>query len=42
MTLLLGEAIADATLAITDEPAGGSPQGVATGPVVAAAPLRRI
>ncbi|MDB6180859.1 anti-sigma factor [Paracoccus fistulariae] len=34
--------IADATLAITDEPAGGSPQGVATGPVVAAAPLRRI
>lgn len=34
--------VADATLAITDEPAGGSPQGVATGPVVAAAQLRRI
>lgn len=34
--------VADATLAITDEPAGGSPQGVATGPIVAAAALRRI
>lgn len=34
--------VADATLAITDEPAGGSPQGVATGPIVAAALLRRI
>ncbi len=35
-------ASATATLAITDEPAGGSPGGVATGPVVAAALLRRI
>ncbi|MBU2960961.1 anti-sigma factor [Citreicella sp. C3M06] len=34
--------MAGATLAITDEPAGGSPQGRATGPVVALAPLRRI
>lgn len=34
--------VANATLAITDEPAGGSPQGVATGPLVAAAQLRRI
>jgi anti-sigma-K factor RskA len=34
--------VANATLAITDEPLGGSPGGVATGPVVAAAPLRRI
>ncbi|MBE3637562.1 anti-sigma factor [Mangrovicoccus algicola] len=34
--------VAEATLAITDEPEGGSPGGVATGPVVAAAPLRRI
>lgn len=34
--------VAQATLAITDEPLGGSPQGVATGPLVAAAPLRRI
>lgn len=34
--------LADATLAITDEPAGGSPHGVATGPLVAEAPLRRI
>jgi anti-sigma-K factor RskA len=34
--------VANATLAITDEPAGGTPTGVATGPVVASAPLRRI
>ncbi|UXU76037.1 MULTISPECIES: anti-sigma factor [unclassified Paracoccus (in: a-proteobacteria)] len=34
--------VANATLAITDEPQGGSPAGVATGPIVAAAPLRRI
>lgn len=34
--------VAEATLAITDEPAGGAPKGVATGPVVALAPLRRI
>lgn len=34
--------VAGATLAITDEPAGGSPEGVATGPVVAQAELRRI
>lgn len=34
--------VADATLAITDEPTGGAPQGIATGPVVAEAPLRRI
>jgi len=34
--------VANATLAITDEPAGGSPTGVATGPLVAAAALRRI
>jgi len=34
--------VANATLAITDEPVGGSPTGVATGPLVAAAPLRRI
>jgi len=32
----------NATLAITDEPAGGAPGGVATGPVVALAALRRI
>lgn len=38
----LRDLVAEATLAITDEPAGGSPQGVATGPVVAAAKLRRI
>ncbi|MDS9470150.1 anti-sigma factor [Paracoccus sp. MBLB3053] len=38
----LRELVANATLAITDEPAGGTPTGVATGPVVAAAPLRRI
>lgn len=38
----LRELVAEATLAITDEPAGGSPQGIATGPVVAAAPMRRI
>ncbi|AUH65286.1 anti-sigma factor [Paracoccus zhejiangensis] len=34
--------VANATLAITDEPAGGAPGGVATGPVVAQATLRRI
>lgn len=34
--------LASATLAITEEPLGGAPQGVATGPLVAAAPLRRI
>lgn len=34
--------VANATLAITDEPIGGSPRGVATGPLVAAAQLRRI
>lgn len=34
--------VAGATLAITDEPAGGAPGGVATGPVVAQADLRRI
>lgn len=32
----------NATLAITDEPSGGAPGGVATGPVVALAALRRI
>lgn len=37
----LRDLVADATLAITDEPAGGS-GGVATGPIVAAAQLRRI
>lgn len=34
--------VANATLAITDEPAGGAPGGVATGPVVAQAEMRRI
>lgn len=34
--------VANATLAITDEPAGGAPGGVATGPVVALAEMRRI
>ncbi|WBU62154.1 anti-sigma factor [Paracoccus albus] len=34
--------VANATLAITDEPAGGAPGGVATGPVVAQAAMRRI
>ncbi|MFC4730822.1 anti-sigma factor [Salipiger abyssi] len=38
----LRDLVANATLAITDEPTGGSPTGVATGPIVAAAPLRRI
>ncbi|MCR8550312.1 anti-sigma factor [Salipiger sp. P9] len=35
-------AMAAATLAITDEPEGGAPGGVATGPVIATAVLRRI
>ncbi len=34
--------VANATLAITDEPAGGAPGGVATGPIVAQAQMRRI
>lgn len=34
--------VASATMAITDEPLGGSPTGVATGPLVAAAPMVRI
>lgn len=34
--------VLQATLAITDEPLGGAPQGVATGPLVASAPMRRI
>ncbi|WBU53970.1 anti-sigma factor [Paracoccus sp. SCSIO 75233] len=34
--------VANATLAITDEPAGGAPGGVATGPVVALAEMQRI
>lgn len=34
--------VANATLAITDEPAGGAPGGVATGPVIAQAEMRRI
>ena len=34
--------VANATLAITDEPAGGAPGGVATGPIVAQAEMRRI
>lgn len=34
--------VANATLAITDEPAGGAPGGVATGAVVAQAEMRRI
>lgn len=34
--------VANATLAITDEPVGGAPGGVATGPVIAQAALRRI
>ncbi|WBU58067.1 anti-sigma factor [Paracoccus sediminicola] len=34
--------VANATMAITDEPAGGAPGGVATGPVVAQAAMRRI
>lgn len=38
----LRELVANATLAITDEPAGGAPGGVATGPVVAQAEMRRI
>ncbi len=38
----LRDAMAGATLAITDEPAGGAPGGQATGPVLATAPLRRI
>lgn len=38
----LRPAVSGATLAISDEPAGGSPTGQATGPVLAAAPLVRI
>ncbi|AUH66760.1 anti-sigma factor [Paracoccus zhejiangensis] len=34
--------VANATLAITDEPAGGAPGGIATGPIVAQAEMRRI
>ena len=34
--------VANATLAITDEPAGGAPAGIATGPIVAQAEMRRI
>lgn len=34
--------LANATLAITDEPAGGAPGGVATGPIIAQAEMRRI
>ncbi|KQB15239.1 anti-sigma factor [Rhodobacter capsulatus] len=34
--------LAEAVLAITEEPLGGSPEGVATGPLVAKAALRRI
>ncbi|SDE01272.1 Anti-sigma-K factor RskA [Paracoccus isoporae] len=34
--------VANATLAITDEPSGGAPGGVATGPIVAQAEMRRI
>ena len=34
--------LVEATLAITEEPLGGSPAGVATGPLVAKAALRRI
>lgn len=34
--------VANATFAITDEPAGGAPGGVATGPVIAQAKMRRI
>ncbi|MBU3029690.1 anti-sigma factor [Paracoccus marinaquae] len=34
--------VANATLAITDEPTGGAPGGVATGPVIAQAEMRRI
>lgn len=34
--------LAEATLAITEEPLGGAPEGVATGPLVAKAALRRI
>ncbi|MFD1796148.1 hypothetical protein FQV27_01705 [Paracoccus aurantiacus] len=34
--------VANATLAITDEPAGGAPGGVATGPIIALAEMRRI
>ncbi|MBZ4021326.1 hypothetical protein CKO11_02475 [Rhodobacter sp. TJ_12] len=38
----LRDVIANATLAITEEPRGGAPEGVATGPLVAKAELRRI
>ncbi|PTV96308.1 anti-sigma-K factor RskA [Rhodobacter aestuarii] len=38
----LRQVIANATLAITEEPRGGAPAGVATGPLVAKAELRRI
>lgn len=38
----LRDQIANATLAITEEPKGGAPGGVATGPLVAKADLRRI
>ena len=40
--MALRETLANATLAITEEPLGGAPAGVATGPLVAQAPLRRI
>jgi anti-sigma-K factor RskA len=36
---LLGERIAGAQLAISDEPEGGSPTGQATGPILAVAPM---
>lgn len=38
----LRDLVANATFAITDEPAGGAPGGVATGPIVAQAEMRRI
>lgn len=38
----LRELMAGATLALTDEPEGGAPQGAASGPLIALAPLRRI
>jgi anti-sigma-K factor RskA len=37
---LAGEIGVGAVLAISDEPLGGSPTGVATGPVIAAGPIR--
>lgn len=38
----LRELVAGATMAISDEPLGGSPTGQATGPVLAVAPMVRI